>query len=159
MRSSTVLLLVSSATVLTASSAMADEVTSHEVQVCVHPFSAITVEGADVALVMNGPVGEAQSAIHGGECRLHWMTNQEGQKITVASSVVSSKVALTVEAVSVTGGTPVGEVPVSAASQDLVTGLTRGIGGCDVRYVAHATGLTPPECDVHFLTYTITGGQ
>ena len=158
MRSSVLLLLMSSVAVLATRMAMA-EGTSHRVSVCMQSFSAISVQSGDVPLTMNDHLGEPRPAIDGARCRLRWMTNQEGQRITVVSSLASPKIPLTVEALNVTGGTAVGEVTLSAAPQGLVIGLSRGVGGCDLRYTARVTELPPPGRDVHLLTYTITDGQ
>ena len=140
-------------------SIQADATASHKVVVRVEPISALTLEGGDIELaVPQAPDGGPASAAD-ESCSLNWMTNQAGQKITVASSLGDPQLPLTVEAVSAQGGSAVGSVVLGQAAQDLVVGLSRGLGHCGLRYVARASGLDQPAPEVHVVTYTLTDLQ
>jgi hypothetical protein len=129
---------------------------SHEVNVSLQPFSSISVRGSDVPLALAPREEQATVSSDAQGLGLLWMTNQEGQKITVVSSVTSPRVSLTVEAENVVGGAAVGLVLLDSTTQDFVVGVVRGIGCCDLRYTASAAGLLEPHEDVHIVSYTIT---
>jgi len=134
----------------------ADATASHRVTVRVEPVSALALEGGDIELAVPRPQDGAPSSASDASCRLDWLTNQASHKITVASSLPSSRLPLSVEAVSAEGGSPVGSVTLTAAAQDLVVSLARGAGHCRLRYTAQASGLEQPTPEVHLITYTLT---
>lgn len=131
---------------------------NHDVRVCVQPFSSIAVRGEQLPLVMSGDGEGVEAVSDAAGLGLYWMTNQENQKITVVSTLDSPRYDLRVEAVNVEGGVPTGAVLLDTTTKDLVVGLSRGTGSCNLRFTASANRLPEPDVDVHVVSYTITDG-
>jgi len=136
--------------------ARADATATQTVVVRVEAVSALALRGGDIELAVPQPRDGTPSFATNASCGLDWMTNQAGQRITVASSLAHPRLPLTVEAVGAQGGSPVGSVVLGGAAQDLIVGLTRGLGRCGLRYTAQASGLEQPDPEVHVITYTLT---
>jgi len=136
--------------------ALADTTASHKVVVRVEPISTLTLGGGDIALALATPPPGGTSSVTDTSCNLNWMTNQSSQKITVGTSLANPSLRLTVEAVAVDGGRSLGTVQLAGGAQDLISGLTPGLGKCDLKYTAETTGLQPTSPDVHLITYTLT---
>jgi hypothetical protein len=87
------------------------------------------------------------------------MTNQTSQKITVATSLATPRIRLSVEAVGAVGGGGVGAVVVEGAARDFVVGVVPGTGRCGLRYAAEAEALAEQVVETHVVTYTMTDGR
>ncbi|MGQ9729938.1 MAG: hypothetical protein ACUVX8_01570 [Candidatus Zipacnadales bacterium] len=134
----------------------ADASASHKVVVQVQPVSGLVLRGGDIELLI--PLladGTTSSAIN-ASCSLEWMTNEPNQKITVTSSLPHPQCSLTVEAIGVQGGSPTGLVELGGPAQDLILGLTPGLGHCKLQYTAQAAGFKQPSLEIHVVTYTLT---
>jgi hypothetical protein len=110
-------------------------------------------------MIDGDPDGGPATAADSTSCSLDWVTNQEDQKITVATSLASPSCVLRVEALNPSGGTAAGEVVLGPASQDFVVDVSRGRGRCDLGYSATAFDLTTATNYVHTVTYTITDAR
>jgi len=148
--------LALAAGIASAQSAFAEATASHRVTVRVEPVSALSLQGGDIELAVPQSADGAPTSAANATCSLDWLTNQPGQKITVASSLPHPRLPLTLEAVSAQGGSPVGAVVLEGAAQDLVVSLTAGTGGCGLRYTAQSSGLDTPSPETHVITYTLT---
>ncbi len=137
---------------------VADSSGSHQVTVQVVPISEIRLDGGDISLsISSAEAGsEPASALDATSCDLVWATNEDGRKITVATSLASPTVRLEVEARNVSGGSSAGSVELRGGSHDLISSLTKGSGRCDLSYVATTTSGQTAAAETHAVTYTIT---
>jgi len=136
---------------------------SHTVTVIVPERNGIVVAGGDITLTITPKLdgSDPDPVTHSG-CDLVWFSNRNNNKrITVQSDIVAPIYTLTVEASNVRGtGTPGTAQPVvtlvSGTAWDLVTGVRRCLGQCDLIYTASATAADAPGIEVHTVTYTLT---
>lgn len=90
---------------------------------------------------------------------LKWTTNLEGMKVTVQSNLAADEqdYILKVRAVNLNSKcTSKGWVTINEEPSNLITGITREIGGCSLQYEASLKIIENPGRDEHIITYTIT---
>jgi len=91
---------------------------------------------------------------------LVWTSNGENKKITVANSLNSPKFPLKLIAEKISANKAVGssEVKLSDnATRDLIVGLGRSAGRCEIRFAATAGPEHGVGSETHTITFTITG--
>ncbi len=90
---------------------------------------------------------------------LVWTSNGGTKKITVATSNSSSKFALKVSALDVSPGAGLTTAEVSFsddATRDLIVGVGKSAGKCQLRFTAVANEKQSIGADAHVITFTIT---
>jgi hypothetical protein len=93
-----------------------------------------------------------------GSQELTWTTNLEGMRVTVQSNLATDKqdYILRVRAVELNStGTSKGWVIINDEPSNLITGITREIGGCCLEYKASPKTNVKASHDEHIITYTI----
>ncbi len=163
-RSSTCTIVWAMAVVLLAMSPAACQLAddSHTVTVVVPERHGITVTGGDITLTIIPKLdGSDPDPVIDNGCDLVWFSNRNNRKrITVQSDIVAPVYTLTVEASNVRGtGTPGTAEPVvtlvGGTAWDLITGVRRCLGQCDLIYTASATAADAPGTEIHTVTYTL----
>jgi len=127
------------------------------VTIKVEPFAVIS-------LVDTGGKNSTWLAVDGavittGSQELKWTTNLEGMKVTVQSNLTTDQqdYTLRVRAVSLNSkGTSKGWVVVNEEPSNLITGITREIGGCRLEYDASPKIGEKEGRQEHIIIYTIT---
>ena len=114
--------------------AFAADTDSHQVTVEVMPINELALDGGDVYLLINtATAGEDPDPATDASASLRWTTNESNKKIVVATDNAAPKFRLFVEAGGVSGGAGAGQLELSTAPQDFVSGisLTVGAAQCD----------------------------
>lgn len=135
--------------------------TSHTVKIVVEPVDHIEIQGGDMTFNFQYERGtedqitmlrDTQSS-----CRLQWNIISANRKITVASDHTSPDHTLTVEAAHPSTGVAHGRMELDAAygAQDLLTGVGKSTGHCDLRYTVQVHPAGQKSVDTHHITYTI----
>jgi len=142
-----------------AASVQAQSSNSHVVRVTVLERNSIVVLGGDITLIVN-PLNPTPTTNQ--SCDVLWFCNGQGnRRITVRSSLVNPRYALTVEARNITGngqnpGIPAGVVPLrDGVDRDFITRIRSSLGSADLLYSASATWAAGMGTDVHTVTYTL----
>lgn len=134
---------------------------THVVTIRVEPFAIISLVGTGgqnwtwlVVDSTGGPPG-----ITTASQELKWTTNLEGMRVTVQSNLTADEqdYILKVRAVNLNSkGKLRGWVIINEESSNLITGITREIGGCCLEYEASPKIGEKRGRDKHIITYTIT---
>ncbi len=143
---------------LVARAAAGQSTASQIVRIEVRPVGVVQLTGGSVALVVK-PQGDQPAEAEDRSGRLDWSSNLTGQKITIASDLVSPHVALRVQALGTRGGTAAGEVQPDGTPRDFITGVSRCIGGCGLRYVVVAPPLAVESTELRTITYTLVDAR
>jgi hypothetical protein len=144
---------------IVASVGLAAQSANHSVTVQVNAINELALTGGNVTLTIStATAGQQPDSATNSTCTLAWTTNQANRKITAATSLATQNFALKVLAQSVTGGAAAPEVTLSNTAADFVTGVSKSVGGCTLRYTASATAAQGTGSDVHIVTYTLTAG-
>ena len=106
--------------------AFAADTDSHQVTVEVMPINELALDGGDVYLLINtATAGEDPDPATDASASLRWTTNESNKKIVVATDNAAPKFRLFVEAGGVSGGSGAGQLELSTAPQDFVSGISR----------------------------------
>jgi len=123
----------------------------------VEPFAVISLAGTGgedwTWLVVDS------AGITTGSQELTWTTNLERMRVTIQSNLAIDEqdYILRVRAVNLNSeGTSKGWVIIGEDPSNLITGITREIGGCSLEYEASPKISQNPGRDEHIITYTIT---
>ena len=129
---------------------------SHSVTVHVLRISKVAVVGGDIAFQLSLPATGSETSVAVNEaCGLLWTTNLTDTKITVEADSAGIHTVWRVEAVDVIGGEAVGEAVLSADPVVLVSGISKSIGGCGLRYTASIVSGNWEGSETFTVTYTI----
>jgi hypothetical protein len=129
---------------------------NHQVTVQVNTINELAITGGSKTLtISSATAGSDPNNATNTQCNLAWTTNVTGKKITVATDLSSQNFTLKVEATSISGGTPAGQVTVTDTPADFVTGVAETTGNCTLSYTALATAAQGTGSDVHTVTYTL----
>jgi hypothetical protein len=93
--------------------------------------------------------------------KLLWTSNGDARKIAVGSDVVSPRFILKIEAKKSGSGNGFAQPEVTLSDNsphDLILGVQRSAGSCNLRFTAVATAEQGVGSESHLITYTITGG-
>lgn len=115
----------------------------------------VTVTGDVVLTISTAIAGQDPDPDTDSTSTLDWTQGLWDTQITVETSLVSSNFTLKVEAISVVGGTGVGEIIISTTAQTLIN--VSGDGNCTLKYTGSALASDGVGTDTHTITYTITG--
>lgn len=118
-------------------------------------YGEVTVTGDVVLTISTAIAGQNPEPVTDTSSTLAWTKGPFGTRITVATSLVSPKFILKVEAISVSGGSGVGEITISTTAQTLTN--VSGDGSCTLKYTGSAQASDGTGTDSHIITYTITG--
>lgn len=133
---------------------------THPVNITISAIDEIAIAGGNLTLTINsatagtGPDDKTDNTTND----LDWTSNGTNIKITGATNLVTQKFTLKVLAKNVTGGTAAAIATITNTAKDVVTGITKTTGGCDLEYTAQATAAQGAGSDVHTITYTMTAG-
>ena len=136
--------------------AFAADTDSHQVTVEVMPINELALDGGDVYLLIHtATAGEDPDPATDASASLRWTTNEANKKIVVATDNAAPKFRLFVEAGSVSGGAGAGQLELSTAPQDFVSGISLTVGAAQLQYEARALAADGTGTDVHNVTYTL----
>jgi|GEM_PF-5783788 len=134
---------------------------SHIVKIVVEPVDHIDIQGGNVTFNFQYERG-AENRINlmrdtQSSCQLQWSIFSANRKITVTSDNTSPKHTLVVEAENPTTGVSHGRTELNAAygAQDLLTGVGKSTGQCNLQYTAQVHPTGKKTVDTHHITYTI----
>ena len=120
---------------------------------------SISISGGNISLTFSTPVaGSDFSDVVNSSCSLDWNrpSGPGNIRITARTNVSNPTATLTVEAINVSGGQSSGIITLTNSSQNLVSGLAPGDGGCDLEYTASASLTDGTATDAHMVTFTLT---
>ncbi len=103
---------------------------------------------------------QPNAAIDAGTTLL-WTSNGDSRKIAVGSDLVSPRFILKIEAKKSGSGPGVAQPEVTLSDNsphDLILGVQKSAGSCNLRFTALATTEQGVGSESHLITYTITGG-
>lgn len=93
--------------------------------------------------------------------KLLWTSNGDSRKIAVGSNVASPRFILKIEAEKSGSGAGIAQPEVTLsdnAPHDLILGVQRSAGSCQLRFTAIADAEQGTGSESRLITYTITGG-
>jgi hypothetical protein len=150
------------AALASAASAFAADTATQTVTFSVSAINEISVSGNPGAMtVSTATAGSAPTAVSNSSTTYAVTTNETGRKITAElDEAMPSGVTLTVNLAAPTGATSAGAVALTAAAQDVVTGIsTLNESGKTIAYGLSATSAAGVQAsDTRTVTLTITAG-
>jgi hypothetical protein len=146
--------------VAAAASVSAQNTTTQDITINVQAINKIAISGGAHTMTINtATAGQAPDDV---VWATDWAitTNQTGSKVIASIGTdMPAGVTLKVNMAEPTGATPAGDVALTSADQELVTGITTlNESGLTLTYTASATAAAGVQSVVRTVTYTVTGG-
>jgi hypothetical protein len=109
---------------------------------------------------INDNAGQPNPAID-ASTKLLWTSNGDARKIAVGSDMTSPRFILKIKAEKSGSGAGIAQPEVTLSDNsphDLILGVQRSAGSCNLRFKALASVEEGTGSESHLITYTITGG-